>query len=109
MIKSILMSFALSMSLSSVTFATDLVNDVKIAVEKARGSKCKIDPKEQEVISIYCVNSSGYSSFKISIEDNVVSGQGLAWSQHGDEAECQLEGKVKADNKVKLSIRCQAL
>lgn len=107
MFKSILLSFALVFPLMSQASNNVSINDVKIAVEKASGAKCKIDSNEQEFISIYCKNSSGYRVYKINIENDIISGSGVALEEEGEEVACQVEGKIKADNKIKISIRCR--
>lgn len=109
MFKTALFTVLFSLSFSAAISAQDLVSDIKVAVEKSQGSKCKINPSEEDVIAIYCVNTTGYSAFKLTVENDVISGSGQGWPKSGGESECTAEGKVKADGKVKLSIRCRAL
>jgi hypothetical protein len=33
--------------------------------------------------------------------------QGMTWSQDAEEVECSVNGQIKADDKIKLSIRCR--
>nr|BDT26889.1 hypothetical protein BHI3_03550 [Bacteriovorax sp. HI3] len=109
MLKTSLFLMILGLSFSATVSAQDLVSNLKLAVEKSQGSKCKINPSETDVIAIYCTNSSSYSAFKLTVENDVVTGTGQLWPKPEGEAECSVAGKVKADGKVKLSIRCKAL
>ncbi|AUN96859.1 hypothetical protein C0V70_01805 [Bacteriovorax stolpii] len=109
MFKKTLFLMILGLSFSATLPAQDLVSNLKLAVEKSQGSKCKINPSEEDIIAIYCTNSSSYSVFKLTVENDVIAGTGQSWPKSGGEAECSVEGKVKADEKVKLSIRCNAL
>ncbi|QDK43222.1 hypothetical protein DOM21_17520 [Bacteriovorax stolpii] len=109
MFKKTLFLMILGLSFSATLSAQDLVSDLKLAVEKSQGSKCKINPSEENVIAIYCTNSSSYSAFKLTVENDVISGTGQSWPKSDGEAECSVAGKIKADGKVKLSIRCNAL
>lgn len=105
MIKTFIISMTLTFSMISMVSAGDLVGDVKAAVSRTQG-KCKISSIENNNITIFCVKSTDYSSFKITVENNVISGTGQSWAKNGDEADCVVVGKVKEDDKIKLSIRC---
>lgn len=108
MIKALLLSMIFTLSVISAAFAGDLTIEVNEAVSKSQG-KCKVSSVENETITIYCVKSSDYSSFKITLENNLISGTGQTWSKNGDEAECVVAGKVKEDDKIKLSVRCLSI
>jgi len=105
MMKIMLISMSLSLSLTSAVSAGDLVTNIKSAFSKSQG-KCRINSIETDSISILCAKSNDYSSYKIAVEDNIISGTGLTWSKSGEEAECVVNGKIKEDDKIKISIRC---
>lgn len=106
MIKITLILMSLSLSQILVASEEDLATKITKAVSKSQG-KCRIASIETESISILCAKSKDYSSFKISVDDNLISGTGMTWSQDAEEVECSVNGQLKADDKIKLSIRCR--
>lgn len=109
MFKTSLFLMILGLNFSATVSAQDLVSNLKLAVEKSQGAKCKINPSEEDVVAIYCSDSSSYSVFKLTVDNDVVTGTGQSWPKSDGEAECSVAGKVKADGKVKLSIRCNSI
>ena len=107
MIKITLILMSLSLSQILVASEGDLATEITKAVSKSQG-KCRIASIETEFISILCATKSkDYSSFKITVDDNLISGTGMTWSQDAEEVECSVNGQIKADDKIKLSIRCR--
>lgn len=105
MIKIMLVLMSLSLSQFLMASEGDLATELQKAVSKSQG-KCKIDSTQTESISILCTKSKDYSAFKITVDNNLISGTGVAWSKDGEEVECVVNGQIKEDDKIKLSIRC---
>lgn len=105
MIKIMLILMSLSLSLTLVASEGDLATELKKAVSKSQG-KCRIGSIELESISILCTKAKDYSAFKITVDNNQISGSGQSWSKDGEEVECAVKGQIKEDDKIKLSIRC---
>lgn len=106
MIKITLILMSLSLSQILVASEGDLATEIKNAVSKSQG-KCRIASIEKNSISILCTKSKDYSSFKITVDGNLISGTGMTWSNDAEEVECVVNGKIKEDDKIKLSIRCR--
>ena len=108
MIKSMFISMTLAMSLISNTYAGDLTTAIHTAVSKVQG-KCVISENENEQIKFLCVRSKVYAAIVVTLQNNIISGTGQTWTEHGDEAECLVVGKVNTNEKVKLSINCSSI
>lgn len=107
MIKSMFMSMALTMSLISTASAGDLTTAIHTAISKAQG-KCVISEIENEQIKFLCVRAKVYAAIEVKLQNNIISGTGQTWTEHGDEADCLVVGKVNANDKVKIFIRCKS-
>lgn len=105
MIKMMLVSMSLSLSLISVASADDLATNIQNAFSKSNG-KCKVTSIKNEFISILCAKSNLYGSYKVAVENNIISGTGSTWTSDGEEAECTVNGKIKEDDKIKITLQC---